>query len=762
MRSKFESSLVAAIGVQGAAERLLGAKTFDEESEGFFLCHHEELSCRHLLRWLGHSEPDEGPSSRPVAQVVARIVETVHDRRDPLAPPDLPSLVRQVNDDAVRDEIIEALRPKLKPDHWILLAVLASGGEVFTAVRDLERGLIDRQKAPPMALLDAGQLPLLTSKLFGVRRHDAACAAALLSALDDEGTRYYALWLAREAGLLGRIGGPDAVLGRVPPLKEVEASARLRTAFVLDVAREWPDTERGNAWIARRAIDAVSRGIPWGYLWWEIPEDLRDQVAITSLETPKPAPWVARAIARRMTGRAAWDAMFRLMDGPLPSENCNDEFNDGLKSSALALGRPPDRNEIDQAFEAMSPLFRSAWIGEMKLPDDADEGLDARYTKAARSCGVPEHLIVARLLSLPLAPDRARRVARFALDAGIFWRLGRCLEIAEAAGPIDGVSMPSDFTNNTLAAFRALAGDAAGRTLESCFDELLGRGQLDEALALANSAPEVLSEERHAALRQLALVQPISRLADLQESADWLIDRSDVIAQAAREDRDDWGIADRLPERLKPVMLTKIAATDQVRLAESLLDRLEALGASRREILSIALERLRARGPAALSHVWIAARLDTRSLWDEPGTEIVTALLRAHDAEGAALVFSTCLEAATPKGGHQAVKATDLGHTMHTAVGTVLVRIAADALRNADAGLAKRALAGLAHLNPASRLRERVRELRRLTSEDDVISLIETNEALLRRSGSADAATIDAVLYALQMLVSGDSAQEHR
>ena len=136
MTSQYIETLVATIGVEATAERLLRAKTFEAESEEFFLARYQSISWRNLLPWLARPEPDEEQPRRPIASVIARIVDTFGGQDDLLLLLALPGALRSIHRPEVREEIIDALLPKMDPDHRYHLSRLAEGCETFTNVRD--------------------------------------------------------------------------------------------------------------------------------------------------------------------------------------------------------------------------------------------------------------------------------------------------------------------------------------------------------------------------------------------------------------------------------------------------------------------------------------------------------------------------------------------------------------------------------------------------------------------------------------------------
>jgi hypothetical protein len=136
-------------------------------------------------------------------------------------------------------------------------------------------------------------------------------------------------------------------------------------------------------------------------------------------------------------------------------------------------------------------------------------------------------------------------------------------------------------------------------------------------------------------------------------------------------------------------------------------------------------------------------------LWEKPGEQILAALLTPYDEDGAARVRRLCIDATLRD------NEPPLEPAMHTVIGSVLLDVAAQALRGQNSKLAKNALTGLAFLSPASRLHPRVRRLRALPGSDAVLSLIEVNENLLRRA-SSDARSVNDICDSLRALADGD------
>lgn len=775
MANHNHQALIDAIGVASVADRILSQHQavsphesasdskrepdsrcpLDAGAEAFFLKHYAKLSWRQLLHWLSYPEPDASVPSRPGAAVAARIAETLSKDRGLLAITELVPLARAIRDTPVRDEVVAALQGVMDADRWPRLAVLASGGAVFVRIRDVERDVLEQKRTPPFELLNEGPIPMVLPWLFVESRQDHTVVPILREILREEPLRHYAVWLLREAGLLDRVGTPDEVLGSVTPPTDRHSKAAARARFLSQVAANWPDPAVRKAWFTGRAIDAVRSGAPWMTVWWEIPSDLRDEIAVASLETPVPAPWVWRAITTCLTGHDAWSAAFSLADRDVPVVD-EHEFNDGLRVAARIGGRAPIHQECQEAFEATAAESRTAYALRLELPPNADDTFDARYLEFARRLALYQPMVLDRLLALPLTPARARRIATFALEHGHFWTLPGFVTIAKSAGPLDvEITLPAFATPDSVAAFEFLMGQRASLALAGQLAGFIEEGKLHEALALAGAARDVVTPELQERLKHLALAQPVSMLVAVQADKPWLLTEADVVATATSTPDDAWSIPDRPPAYLEPVMSAKAVTTESIALAESLLDQLDALRSSKRGVLELALERLRARGPRSLGATSLAKRLDSRTAWDEAGRELTRELMR-QGVEGANLLLNVCLDVAM----RSKTEVGPLARAMHTAVGAALVGVADLALVAGDRRRARKALTGLAHLNPRSELRSRVRMLRKLTDDPDVRSLIEVNEDLMRRSGDSEAATVDAVRDALIALHRDDPDAE--
>ncbi|NUO54736.1 MAG: hypothetical protein HOV80_38335 [Polyangiaceae bacterium] len=273
----------------------------------------------------------------------------------------------------------------------------------------------------------------------------------------------------------------------------------------------------------------------------------------------------------------------------------------------------------------------------LPLPEDADAAFDGEFVSATLNRG--PGFAIDSLMTLPLTKERASRLLQLAIDHHRVWELDRLDEVAALAGPVArGVPLPP--TAGALKVYRLLVGSSADEKIQQALDTAIEQKQLYEATRIGQLAPELVSAEQRSAIFELASGLSIASLAALEAEHPWLLSSSDVVAAATQPDR-SWGLPNRLPGYLLPVIEAKVAATSDPHFAVELLDRMEALGCPRRKILGVALKRL-VRDPTTVPAAWLSQRLDSKSLWEEPGTEIVATLLRQPTRSQAAVVYEIC------------------------------------------------------------------------------------------------------------------------
>ncbi len=738
-------NLVAVIGGERTIIRLLEADHLSMDAESFVRLHFTKLGADTLLSWLSKSVP-VGADGRPTSRVVDRVIDTVNlDLPGVLF---LPAALKSVNDDDARDEIIERLQPQMEAWHWLRIAAVASAAsEMFGRVLEREVRIVDGNAYPPSEIRTGETLPLLTPRIFAHRRDDNALRAALRHATQDPATRLYAIWMLRETKLLSSLGTPDDVFGQIPLLSEIPATEHATTKYFVDAVGEWP-SEVSRSWRVRRILDAAARGVRWSSLWWECDASIRDVVAMMSLNTPSPAPWAFEVVSRTHKPEEAWPILFRLLDGAPPEVSFEKEFNAALQHAAL-LGLKPVGDSVQEAFQAIHPRSWTGWFTRTSLPDNADGEFDERYAAAARRLKLSAPDIAKRLAALPLSKLRARRIVSLMLDSGVFWEMPDCLGLANAAGEVEfEVPLPEWPTQESVSAFKVLAGPRADSRISAHHAAVIAAGDLHKALSWVHAAPQLQNEPTRSALRTLAQALPVSGLVELRRRHAWLIDDEDVTAAASKaRDAADWGSLSSIPASLCPYLRAASLRASDADVAGRLLDRLEELGTSRRDVLQLALERVDSRGVASVTATWWASKLGSRSLWVEVGVEVVTRISAADkDAAsrlGVEFFYAACSRPNIPR----------MGPVLHEVLAEVLVRRAGIHLTDGHLPPAVRALKALAHLNAPSRLRAEVLRLRKTTADPDVLALIEVNADLLRRTGKDEAVSFEALLDALRAYV---------
>jgi hypothetical protein len=740
MTDSLMARLIETLGAEAALEKVSRSDSLDIEAERLLRDRLDQLQPYPLLRWLALEDPLAEEAPRPTDAIVARVVGRLGDGWQLLATPNVISDIRDPN---VRDELIEKLRAPCG-EYWFRFALMSSGGAVFTKVRDHELELQDVRGAVPPELLE--QKTSLTARLFDVRRDDAACRRELLAAVMAPTTRLYALWLLREVGVLASIGSLGEVLGDVASYQEVELHEWPWVRLPLEIAEAWPDDAQRRTWYVKRSLAVAARGVSWGTLWWEIAPPLRDEVALASLSTEPPAPWALAAVRRGEVAPDTWRTVLRLLEREPDLEAQRHLVQHATWSRTFP---PYERSaaEVEAALREFQPGGWDALAAVYRPTDDSD---DEEFVRRAYRLGA--HRLADVLLRLPRTKARAERILRLALDGGFLWTLEDLDALTKLIGETD-LRMPLPPDASWMPVYRRLVGHQADAVLRAAIDASVDSANQGDPLALsaaidrASLDPSLVTGAQREALRRLVDAARLSTMASLQAQAPWLLTESDVVASAMILDK-DLGRLDGLPAYLRPILEAKAATTADPRRAEQILDRCESLGASRRDVLTIALERLRA-SPTAIGTEWLSRKLTSGALWEDPGTEILAELLRERTSDHLQAVFALF---------HAAFSSPDAPSpaVLHTVLARVLIRVARADLEQADAADATRALTALAHLSPKPRVRDSVRALRKLTKDEHALRLIQLNEDLLRRG--EDDATLGAVADALGALEGAKAA----
>jgi hypothetical protein len=203
-----------------------------------------------------------------------------------------------------------------------------------------------------------------------------------------------------------------------------------------------------------------------------------------------------------------------------------------------------------------------------------------------------------------------------------------------------------------------------------------------------------------------------------------------------------------------------------------LLDYLEAHGRTRAHVLELAMTWMAEHGMAPEIRLWIASKLDSKTLWKGQGREVVRMFLESPTGESLNALLNVFLdslmqpkrkEEVAPKKEKPSRKVRPPApfiSVIHEALAAELIALADRSVRAGHMDMAERALRGLANLSPPSRLYESVRRLRNLPGVESLTVLIEANERLIRRADTLDSADFDALGLALHALLVREDAEE--
>ncbi len=211
-----------------------------------------------------------------------------------------------------------------------------------------------------------------------------------------------------------------------------------------------------------------------------------------------------------------------------------------------------------------------------------------------------------------------------------------------------------------------------------------------------------------------------------------------LVMQRARSGTEDWSVlVCEFPAGLQDAVIEKTRRSLRGNERANLLLWLEAQGASRAALLSLALER-EGVGHASLALMsWVVKQLSSRAAWEKHGPEIFHKLLVqrafADLADLATLAFSDA-----SKEGEDPPKA--LVESIQAAFALALIRIAREAIAASSTPRAMAALSALACLDPPSRVSAAVHELRRAPNTPaEVLELLAVNERLVKHSAATEA-----------------------
>lgn len=743
--------LVEALGVQKAAERVLDRqqKVLDQESEQLLLDNWTRLESRTVFWWLTR-KPPEGASGRPYANIVPKLVEwLVAEAASLLGAHYLPGWIGLVADDLARDDLVEQLQGRLPEHTWERTLPHASGCEAYKLLAAFDYSTHKRKHEFPHGLVPEGPVPRLHERLFGIRREQPAVIERLRAMVADEQIGPYTLWVLREVGLLHAVATPALILDGLPTLVEADLGDHERIRFHLDLADGLAAADAFREAITHRILSASARGVPWGHLWWETPPSLRDQIGLVSIDTSNPATWASLSARRLLEGRARWERLLDWFSKPEPSlEECK-HFHVG---ASLRSGDPFGRKKVEGR-DDFWPQDHN-WLLRDPLPEDADLAFEERLGAVLRRLPhCSEAGVASRLSDLPLTADRARRLVEQTLDAGFFYTLAKCVEIAFACGKLNrDVPRPATRDTKALRAYRLLASDAL--VVEKWFDEAITGSDFHVAFELARYDERLRTSTNVESLRRLLPRDDFRRLIRYQQDHNWLFSEADVIAALTEREFPDeqwrW-LGKAVPAYLRPVIKAKAASTTDALLAASLLECLQGMGVGPTELASLAVERIVQQGLSAFDEHRVGHLLASGRLWDGPGKSLLGHVLRSFGQPGGAWLLAVAYESAE--------KNRNLVRHMHVVLATVLIEMAGEAIGRDDGPAAQRSLRALACLTAPPRLFKDVRALSALTTDPSIRVLLEANEGLMRRSDD-EAATFDALTEALSTVVNEAPAEE--
>lgn len=745
-------TLVELFGFQKAAEQLLNKQPeeLDPEVEQLFLDRWSHIEPATLFTWFTRKAP-ENTGPRPYGEVVPRVTEWLVGKAatDPFAALTVPQWIAGVADELVRDDLVERLRGRVPDSTWTRLVPHAAGCKVFTLLASFDIRTQQHRHGFPHGLVAERPIPELGDRLFDARRDELKLTEVLREMVADPAIGSYTLWALRELDLLKTIVTPEMLLDGLSTIQEVGLEGRTQIRFNLELAEDLSDEPSFKEAVTRRILEASARGVPWGYLWWEIPEELRDDIGLASIDTEKPAPWALAAVERRLDGLDAWMKRLAFAEWPEPDLGEHVHFHRG---ASLWAGQPfPKTVEGEDEF---FPRLDTAWLISGPLPEHADAAFERRLERVLRGYyHYDERIVWNRLAELPLTTERAKRIVEGTLSGGIFYDLERCKEIAEACGPVqEAVPRPKRWDATVLRAYAVLVDDQ--NCVAKWFDESVAAKDFNTALQLALHDDRTPKADRAEALRKILPREDIRTLLRLHEEHPWLVSESDMMTEAASGQFPDhqWSwLGKTVPPNFVPVVEAKAGSTSNVELAGELFQLLTKSGIPTRRIAEIALERVRSLGPDAMSPHKFGRLLGSGKLWENPGEELVAHVLQERGPEGAKWLVDVV---------HESCRSNDkIVHVVHAVIANVLISLAKKGMEDGNLDGARRALTALVDLTAPPRLFRKVRALRELPGANTLSLLLDANEGLMRRSDD-EQPNVDSLLNALAAFFSSDSGGE--
>lgn len=375
--------------------------------------------------------------------------------------------------------------------------------------------------------------------------------------------------------------------------------------------------------------------------------------------------------------------------------------------------------------------------------------------------------ITAIHLLLASSPARASLLLA-AADAGLLPRLGDPIRLLPESTRFTCEHRSDDGTASREAAIRWLAGHEMGDGglgwLVLQVEAALDRGAPTLAL-LAELCPATLRAVWARSARLRGRVDDERRgatpahLEALQSLLPWAISDEAILSRALLP-----GHQERSAEALIEAVTARVNTTDDGGECAALLGWLERHDTPRKALLELASRAIR-RGVCGNDLLaWLAARLGTRSAWEQHGVGVLAALLERGAWSELTELFAQTWSAAAggdrkplrpgePTSPSQPSTPSGFREAAHAAFALALVQHARAALAADNEAAALRALSALACLDPPARLNSVLHDLGRHTRSEAVRELIEINAGLVRHGGSREA-TLHGAVSAVHVLSS--------
>lgn len=730
-----------------ATQFILNKDDLDLAGQDFLCQNVEKLKASTLLGWLSH--PGAVEAKVPIQRVVAALVAKL-DFSSVLMPLQVLPGVERIPEN-LRRLVVEAFVPLVDPELQPRVLKVAPGSAAFRRIRDTEQR-VATALAHELGL--AGDRPdaYLTRRLLEVAHHDGELllgrVRSLLAEL-DVGERLYCLGLLSEAGLLAQIGDVMGLFSSPLPMRcEAEGEPNdpglRRVLFEHRLVLAQLGQPGNRPWYVEQVLGAAARGIPWEHLVWELPDGLLQEIALASMTTASPAPWVGWVLiaGAKSFDLSTWDRLLDWMEqhtATIPFSGSR-EPRFGLHERLQAGEQRPWHLALSLFGPGSAKACRARLLCDVAgqqwcvmtttpLPPDGDEKLERRFI-ALKQRMVPEELlrhsgpVEPRFTELPLTRERATRYLRATLARGLTgFETSRLDDLIDAAEPVppDVLPEPAHVNlsgRNVIRRYRRLGGAVADEVVRAAMRATATEPR--SALYIAGQAPDLVDDKVRDHVR--------ARLdgANLDEILHWHEDHPTIVTQdhvdrAAQIGEVRWDskrIAMLLPRNVLRVMEWWYRADQPYRMKElrAVLEASPDLTPA--WFVELILLRVRERGADQPTSEWLAALLKSRSAWKQHGHRVLRDYLKAGDAAVHMLLVAFYRKeydrlraektpSAEARGTYQ--KAVQ---EIHQVFAEILVEHAKDALRSKDVAGADAALRGVVCLK-ASRIAPALHKLRR-------------------------------------------------